>query len=51
MGESEQTDLGFDIRFFDNALNFGFDYFKKKDKWYVDGSAYPKLCWAERTHC
>lgn len=28
--ESEQTDLGFDIRFFDNALNFGFDYFKKK---------------------
>lgn len=28
--ESEQIDLGFDARFFNNGLNFGFDYFKKK---------------------
>ncbi|WP_071145624.1 SusC/RagA family TonB-linked outer membrane protein [Bacteroides ihuae] len=28
--ESEQIDLGFDARFFNNALTFGFDYFKKK---------------------
>lgn len=28
--ESEQIDLGFDARFFNNALNFSFDYFKKK---------------------
>ncbi len=28
--ESEQTDFGFDARFFRNALSFGFDYFKKK---------------------
>ena len=28
--ESEQVDLGFDARFFNNGLNFGFDYFKKK---------------------
>ncbi len=27
--ESEQIDLGFDTRFFDSALSFGFDYFKK----------------------
>lgn len=27
---SEQIDLGFDARFFKNALSFGFDYFKKK---------------------
>ncbi|HEX2394812.1 MAG TPA: SusC/RagA family TonB-linked outer membrane protein [Bacteroidales bacterium] len=27
--ESEQTDLGFDARFFKDALAFGFDYFKK----------------------
>lgn len=28
--ESEQTDLGFDARFFDSKLNFSFDYFKRK---------------------
>lgn len=28
--ESEQIDLGFDARFFNNALSFSFDYFKKK---------------------
>ncbi|WP_418202754.1 SusC/RagA family TonB-linked outer membrane protein [Bacteroides sp.] len=28
--ESEQVDLGFDARFFNNALSLGFDYFKKK---------------------
>ncbi|SHJ34592.1 SusC/RagA family TonB-linked outer membrane protein [Bacteroides stercorirosoris] len=28
--ESEQIDLGFDARFFNNALSFGFDYFKKR---------------------
>jgi len=28
--ESEQIDLGFDARFFNSALTFGFDYFKKK---------------------
>lgn len=28
--ESEQIDLGFDVRFFSNALSFGFDYFQKK---------------------
>ena len=28
--ESEQIDLGFDTRLFHSALNFGFDYFKKK---------------------
>ena len=28
--ESEQIDLGFDTRLFNSALNFGFDYFKKK---------------------
>jgi TonB-linked SusC/RagA family outer membrane protein len=28
--ESEQIDLGFDARFLNNALNFGFDYFKKE---------------------
>ena len=28
--QSEQIDLGFDARFLNNALNFGFDYFKKK---------------------
>ncbi|WP_291530742.1 SusC/RagA family TonB-linked outer membrane protein [Bacteroides sp. UBA939] len=28
--ESEQIDLGFDARFFNNALILGFDYFKKK---------------------
>lgn len=28
--ESEQTDLGFESRFFNGALMFGFDYFKKK---------------------
>jgi TonB-linked SusC/RagA family outer membrane protein len=28
--ESEQIDLGFDARFLRNALNFEFDYFKKK---------------------
>lgn len=28
--ESEQIDFGFDARFFDARLNFGFDYFKKK---------------------
>ena len=28
--ESEQIDLGFDSRFFNNTVNFGFDYFKKK---------------------
>ena len=27
--ESEQIDFGFDSRFFDSALSFGFDYFKK----------------------
>ena len=27
--ESEQIDLGFDARFFNNALSFGFDYYKK----------------------
>jgi TonB-linked SusC/RagA family outer membrane protein len=27
--ESEQIDIGFDSRFFDSALIFGFDYFKK----------------------
>jgi len=27
--ESEQLDLGFESRFFNNALTFGFDYFKK----------------------
>ena len=27
--ESEQIDFGFDTRFFDSALSFGFDYFKK----------------------
>lgn len=30
--ESEQTDLGFEARFFKSALNFGIDYFKKKTK-------------------
>ena len=29
---SEQTDLGLDLRFFDNALTFSVDYFKKKTK-------------------
>ena len=28
--ESEQLDLGFESRFFNNSLTFGFDYFKKK---------------------
>jgi TonB-linked SusC/RagA family outer membrane protein len=28
--ESEQTDVGLDVRFFDNALTLGFDYFIKK---------------------
>jgi TonB-linked SusC/RagA family outer membrane protein len=28
--ESEQIDLGFESRFFNNSLTFGFDYFKKK---------------------
>ncbi len=28
--ESEQLDLGFEARFFNSSLNFGFDYFKKK---------------------
>jgi len=28
--ESEQIDLGFESRFFNNSLSFGFDYFKKK---------------------
>lgn len=28
--ESEQTDFGFDARFLNNSLNFGFDYFAKK---------------------
>jgi TonB-dependent starch-binding outer membrane protein SusC len=28
--ESEQLDLGFDARFFNNSLTFGFDYFNKK---------------------
>jgi TonB-linked SusC/RagA family outer membrane protein len=28
--ESEQTDFGFDTRFFNQALTFSFDYFKKK---------------------
>ncbi|NDW13871.1 TonB-dependent receptor [Bacteroides sp. 214] len=28
--ESEQTDIGFDAKFFRNALSFSFDYFKKK---------------------
>ena len=28
--ESEQYDLGFEARFFQNALSFGFDYFEKK---------------------
>ncbi|MDD2644808.1 MAG: TonB-dependent receptor [Bacteroides sp.] len=28
--ESEQIDLGFDARFFNSALSFSFDYFKKK---------------------
>ncbi len=28
--ESEQTDIGFDTRFLNGALNFSFDYFKKK---------------------
>ena len=27
--ESEQIDVGFDTRFFNSALSFGFDYFKK----------------------
>ncbi|MGQ7869760.1 SusC/RagA family TonB-linked outer membrane protein [Sunxiuqinia sp. sy24] len=27
--ESEQIDIGFDTRFFNSALSFGFDYFKK----------------------
>lgn len=30
--ESEQIDLGFDSRFFKDALTFGFDYFKKTTK-------------------
>jgi TonB-linked SusC/RagA family outer membrane protein len=30
--ESEQIDLGFDSRFFRDALTFGFDYFKKTTK-------------------
>ncbi len=30
--ESEQTDLGFDSRFFNDALTFSFDYFKKTTK-------------------
>ena len=30
--ESEQTDLGFETRFFNNALTFSFDYFKKTTK-------------------
>lgn len=46
--ESEQIDLGFDARFFHSALNFGFDYFKKKTNgmlmdqpipWYVGQGA------------
>jgi len=28
--ESEQIDFGFDTRLFNSALNFGFDYYKKK---------------------
>lgn len=28
--ESEQLDLGFETRFFNNSLSFGFDYYKKK---------------------
>ncbi|HCO67800.1 MAG TPA: SusC/RagA family TonB-linked outer membrane protein [Dysgonomonas sp.] len=28
--ESEQTDIGVDMRFLNNALSFSFDYFKKK---------------------
>jgi TonB-linked SusC/RagA family outer membrane protein len=28
--ESEQIDLGFDLRFLSNALSFGFDYYTKK---------------------
>lgn len=28
--ESEQIDLGFEARFFNNSLSFGFDYFKKE---------------------
>jgi TonB-linked SusC/RagA family outer membrane protein len=28
--ESEQIDLGFDVRFFNSALTLGFDYFQKK---------------------
>lgn len=28
--ESAQTDIGFEARFLNNALTFGFDYFKKK---------------------
>lgn len=30
--ESEQIDLGFDARFLNSGLTFGFDYFKKKTK-------------------
>jgi TonB-linked SusC/RagA family outer membrane protein len=30
--ESEQIDLGFDSRFFNDAFTFGFDYFKKTTK-------------------
>ncbi len=30
--ESEQLDLGFEARFFNSALTFGFDYFKKDTK-------------------
>ncbi|MBN2743910.1 MAG: TonB-dependent receptor [Marinilabiliaceae bacterium] len=30
--ESEQIDLGFEARFFNNALTFGFDYYKKTTK-------------------
>ena len=29
---SEQLDLGFDIRLFDNRMSFGLDYFDKKTK-------------------
>lgn len=41
--ESEQTDLGIDLGFFNNALTFSADYYIKKTRHdYYD--AYPELC-------
>ena len=39
--ESEQTDIGIDARFFDNALSLGFDWFSKKTNGMLIGRPIP----------